>query len=101
MPSTAGVVLMSDESEPAQRPDSDDYDLLTYGEVGARIVEVLADERGRLAELRSAVPSDAAAIQAAQVRIAQLTEAAERYRHQADTAETFMRRFGLKPRSRV
>ena len=92
---------MSDGTDPAERPDSDDYDLLTYGEVEARLAELVREERGRLAGLESAEPPDTEEIAAARKRITQLAEAAERYRHQAETAETFMRRFGLRPRTRA
>lgn len=91
---------MTEEREMAERPDTEDYDLLTYGEVGARMSESLAGEQRALRELRSAAAPDPAAIKAAEARIAQLTEAAARYRDQSRTAEAFMRRFGLPPRRR-
>jgi hypothetical protein len=87
--------------EPAvvERPEDEDYDLLTYGEVAARLAEVIAAERGHLAELQAAVPPDAAAVGAQETRIAELVAARERYERQAASAETFMKRFGLAPRS--
>jgi uncharacterized small protein (DUF1192 family) len=84
---------------PESRPeDEDDYDLLTYGEVAARISEVLTEERAHLAELRAAAPADETAIAALQARIAELVAGRERYANQRATSEAFLRRFGLAPR---
>jgi hypothetical protein len=89
-----------DDPELVQRPDSDDYDLLTYGEVAARMSELLASETSALVALQAAPEPDAQAIEVLQARIAQLTESKLRYEHQAETATTFMKRFGLAPRPR-
>jgi hypothetical protein len=83
-----------------ERPEDDDYDLLTYGEVAARLSEVLAVERQQLTALQAKPEPDAAAIAAAQARIAELIAGRERYADQAATAEAFIRRFGLTPRKR-
>jgi hypothetical protein len=83
-----------------ERPDDEDYDLLTYGEVAARLSEVLAEERQLLAELKAATTPDAAAIASQEKRIADLVAGRERYEHQAETAEMFVKRFGLSPRRR-
>jgi hypothetical protein len=91
---------MADEHEPAVRPETDDYDLLTYGEVAARMSELLASESQALEELRAGSDPDPAAIQLLELRIAQLTEGRARYQRQSVTAETFMKRFGLPPRPR-
>ena len=80
--------------------DEDDYDLLTYSEVAARLAEVLAEEREQLARMQAAEPRDTTAIEAQQARISQLVEGRERYEKQAITAEMFMERFGLTPRGR-
>jgi hypothetical protein len=89
-----------DDPELVERPDSDDYDLLTYGEVAARMSELLASETTTLAALRAAPNPDAAAIELLEGRIAQLTASKLRYEHQSETAATFMQRFGLPPRPR-
>jgi hypothetical protein len=86
--------------DPAERPDSDDYDLLTYGEVAARIDTVVRSETALLSELKSAPEPDEAAIEELEARIAELSANGDRYRVQAQTAETFMKRFGLAPRPR-
>lgn len=93
--------MSADESAPVQRPEDDDYDLLTYGEVAARISEVLAEERQLLGQLRAATPPDDAAIAAQQARIDELVAGRERYKQQRTTAEAFMRRFGLTPRNKA
>lgn len=82
----------------AERPDDDDYDLLTYGEAAARIVELLAVERERLAELEAAGEPDADAIERQRARIVLLEQGDAHYKDQRQTAETFLRRFGLNPR---
>jgi len=72
--------------EPAPRPDDDDYDLLTYGEAGARLVENIAAERRRLDDLRAGPATGdtegaaalAAAIAAAEARVAALEDARAR-----------------------
>jgi hypothetical protein len=90
----------ADQPEPVERPADDDYDLLTYGEVAARLAEVLAAEQSALDTLRAAAPPDPVAIAAQQARIAELTAGRARYEEQATTSETFMKRFGLAPRPR-
>lgn len=91
---------MSADQPTVERPDDDDYDLLTYGEVAARLAEVLSEERRRLADLQAQPAPDAKAITAQQSRIAELVAGRERYAHQAETAEMFIKRFGLTPRRR-
>ena len=76
------------------REDEDDHDLLTYGEVGARLHEEIAKEQARLATLSG----DGAA--AVRDRIAALTDAAERYREHRINANTYERFFGFAPRAR-
>jgi hypothetical protein len=59
------------DEEHVERPEDDDYDLLTFGEAGARLQEEVNRERRRLRELedRSAGgPSDELATQIASVR---------------------------------
>jgi hypothetical protein len=92
--------VSTDEPQIVERPEDEDYDLLTYGEVAARLSEVLAEERQRLDDLRAAVPSDPSAVAVQEARIAGLIAGRDRYAQQAATAETFMRRFGLQPRAR-
>jgi hypothetical protein len=92
--------VSTEEPTAAHRPDDEDYDLLTYGEVAARLAELLAEERRRLADLQAASPPDAPLIATQEARIAELVAGRERYEHQAATAEMFVKRFGLTPRKR-
>jgi hypothetical protein len=90
--------MRTDEPPVVHRDEDEDYDLLTYSEVVARISEVLAEEHRRLRQLREADPPDERAIAGQQARIDTLLAGRTRYEHQHETAEVFMRRFGLAPR---
>ena len=76
------------------RPESDDYDLLTFGEVAARLTEELAESTAQLARARAQTPPDAGEITRLDSRIALLRESGDRYRQEQRTNETFSRRFG-------
>ena len=89
-----------EEPDLVARPEDEDYDLLTYGEVAARLSEVIAEERRQLADLQAATPPDPALVAAQDARIADLLAARQRYAEQAETAEAFVKRFGLPPRPR-
>ena len=61
------------------RPDDDDYDLLTFGEAGARLTEEVVKLERRIDAMRRAdAPADQLA--AAERRLGVLREAAERNR---------------------
>ena len=96
---TEEAAVSADGPEPTERPEADDYDLLTYGEVAARMSEVLAGESKALTDLRAAPDPDPHAIALLEARIAELTESKQRYEQQKATAATFIERFGLTPRS--
>jgi hypothetical protein len=91
--------MSSEKPDPVGRAEDDDYDVLTYGEVVARISEVLAEEQRLLQQLRAATPPDERAIAVQQTRIDTLLAGRERYERQHETAEVFMKRFGLAPRA--
>lgn len=76
------------------RPETDDYDLLTFGEVAARIDEELAQMATELERARAAPRPDAGRIQALEERMAHLKGSGERYRREGHTNEFFKRRFG-------
>ena len=78
------------------REEEDDQDLLTFGEVRARVSEELDRERVRLADLERVGASEAM-LAAARRRIEQLTAAAERNSRGASRA-TFVDFFGFEPR---
>lgn len=77
-----------------QRPDTDDYDLLTFGEVAARLSEELSAQIGELEELRLQPDSDPEEVRRMEQRIDGLKASAQRYRQQQRTSEIFARRFG-------
>jgi hypothetical protein len=87
---------MVDEPE-VERPDDDDYDLLTYGEANARLRTEIAKEQRRLAELQSSGAADTE-IAAARRRVTDLTEAAERQVAAQREAADFARYFGIDPK---
>jgi hypothetical protein len=68
-----------DDDVMVERPEDDDYDLLTFGEAGARLSEEIIKLERRLAAMRS---EDATAEQlaAAERRLEALREAAHRNR---------------------
>jgi hypothetical protein len=88
---------MTDEA-PVERPDDDDYDLLTYGEAGARLAEEIA--RGKQA-LRDLEAADAGADQlaATRARIADLEAAVTRQKAAALDTKDFQRFFGYDPKA--
>ena len=85
--------------QPVVRPDSDDYDLLTFGEVAARLAEELASEQDALNQLLLQVHPDSRRIRLIEERIALLTASEARYREQAHTNTSYSRRFGTTPTS--
>jgi hypothetical protein len=86
---------ISDSADPTpSRPETDDYDLLTYGEVAARLAELLAAERGALARLGREPQPDPAEVSRLEKRISLLTASESRYRELQSKKDVFMRRFG-------
>jgi hypothetical protein len=82
---------------PAERPDADDYDLLTFGEAGARLVEEIGRERRRLDQL-TAAGADSGELASGCQRIGDLQEAAGRQQAAAAELADFQRFFGYDPR---
>jgi hypothetical protein len=88
------------QDEPLVQRDetADDHDLLTYGEVGARISENLAEEQQRLTTLREqlatsdadATTSLAADVQRAEARIAALRAVRDRVQPDKDALHAFL-----------
>lgn len=77
-----------------QRPDSDDYDLLTFGEVAARLSEELASAAAELERARNSAPADPDRVRVLEERIRLLQTSKDRYRREEHSNETFTRRFG-------
>ncbi|MEB3031188.1 hypothetical protein [[Mycobacterium] nativiensis] len=96
---TAAEPAAGGEQVVGQRPDSDDYDLLTFGEVAARLSEELATATAELERARNAATADPAKIRAMEERIRLLQTSKDRYRREELSNETFSRRFDslLKP----
>lgn len=87
------------DSGAVERPDSDDYDLLTFGEVAARLSEVLSSERRALEREESQSAPDGDEIRRLQRRIELLTDSVRRYERHQSTNEVFMNRFGFIDRA--
>lgn len=89
------------EQEPEEtvlaREDEDDYDLLTYGEAGARVTGEIAAEKARLGEwdARLAAGEDVSVEREKSARrLELLRDAARRNARQPITDENFERFFG-------
>lgn len=85
------------------REDEDDYDLLTYGEVGARVTQEIADLKARIAELErlgADAPGGDEQLGAATKRLGLLRDAADRNRRQPINQENFEKFFGYKGTAR-
>ena len=76
------------------RPETDDYDLLTFGEVAARLSEELAEATAELDSLRNEARPDAERVRRVEQRIALLKSSGDRYRQEERTNASFNRRFG-------
>lgn len=76
------------------RPETADYDLLTFGEVRARFAELLATERGALSRLMRERQPDPAEVSRLEERISLLAASETRYRELQNTKDAFVRRFG-------
>lgn len=76
------------------RPETDDYDLLTFGEVAARLAEELAEVATDLDRVRGEPQPDTERIRHLEERMALLKASSERYRREGHTNEFFKRRFG-------
>jgi hypothetical protein len=86
------------EPELVSRDESqDDYDLLTYREVAARLSEEIVAESQRIAEFEAS-GADPKALEESKRRLASLQASTHRYEQHAKTADVFMQRFGLRPR---
>ena len=89
---------MTDEI-PVERPEDDDYDLLTYGEAGARLAEEIRRKAAELADLEAS-GADHDAIAAVKQRIADLTSAVDRQRSAAAERADFTKFFGYDPKAK-
>jgi hypothetical protein len=83
----------------SERPEEDDYDLLTYGEAGARLTEEIRRQNRVLADLESS-GAPAADIAAVRKRIDDLKAAAKRQQEAAAERADFTKFFGYDPRQK-
>jgi hypothetical protein len=88
----------ADGDRSVERPDDDDYDLLTYGEAAARLAEEINAERHRLDELIARQDGPQREIDALCRRIQLLVDSDSRYRRNQQTADKFAKAFGVFPR---
>lgn len=79
------------------RPETDDYDLLTFGEVAARLAEVLAAETAELELLCRETNPDQARIRGVEQRIERLRTSQQRYSEEQRTNNAFTRRYAALP----
>ena len=81
------------------REDEDDYDLLTFGEVAARLSAEIRALAGEVSSLEAA-GDDPARLARARARLAQLRDAAARNSRQPISDENFTRFFGYEGKAR-
>jgi hypothetical protein len=79
------------------RPDDDDYDLLTFGEAGARLIEEIRRQRGRIESLLASGSESALVVDSAQKRLDLLLAA--QVRNAKPTAEELSARGFFSPRA--
>ena len=86
------------EPELVRRDESqDDYDLLTYREVAARLSEEILAESQRITDVEAS-GGDKKTLEESKRRLVLLQASKNRYERHAKTADVFMQRFGLRPR---
>jgi L-rhamnose isomerase len=88
------------EETAVERPDEDDYDLLTFGEAGARLEIEVRKMRAQVRELEAATPRDEPAVREAKARLSALEEGAERNRAQPINDANFEKFFGYPGKAR-
>jgi hypothetical protein len=88
------------DDEPLFRDDEDDYDLLTFGEAGARLDHEIRVLRARIEEIEQRQDPDQGELAAARTRLAALRDAAARNARQPITDENFTKFFGYEGRAR-
>jgi hypothetical protein len=84
------------DDEPLFRDDEDDYDLLTFGEAGARLDHEIRVLRARIEEIEQRQQPDQGELAAARTRLAALRDAAARNARQPITDENFTKFFGYE-----
>ncbi len=93
-------LLAREDDELLAREDEDDYDLLTFGEAGARLDHEIRVLRALIDEIEQRQPPDQGELAAARARLAALRDAAARNARQPITDENFTKFFGYEGRAR-
>ena len=90
---------MTDADPPTglRNEDDDDHDLLTYGEVGARLTEEIADQEARVNALTEQFGDSEPTVVEAATRLRLLQEATERNANSPANLQRFEAAFGYKP----
>lgn len=89
----------SEQDALLSRPEDDDHDLLTYGEVGARLSEEIQAEQDELAGWESRLAAGEQVLpelERCAARLASLRDALSRNRRQPITDDNFERFFGFR-----
>jgi hypothetical protein len=82
------------------REDEDDYDLLTFGEAGARLDHEIRSARARVGQLEESGTASAGDVDGARARLDALVDAARRNARQPINDENFQRFFGYEGKAR-
>jgi hypothetical protein len=82
------------------REDEDDYDLLTFGEAGARLDHEIRSARARVTQLEQSGTAPTGDIDGARARLDSLVDAARRNARQPINDENFQRFFGYEGKAR-
>jgi hypothetical protein len=88
------------DDKPLSREVEDDYDLLTFGEAGARLDHEIRVLRARVDEIEQHQPADEGELATARARLSALRDAAARNARQPITDENFTKFFGYEGRAR-
>jgi hypothetical protein len=95
-----GVSSAQADDQPLAREIEDDYDLLTFGEAGARLDHEIRALRAQVEEIEQRQPPDQGELAAARARLSALRDAAARNARQPITDENFTKFFGYEGRAR-
>lgn len=95
MPEPSGDVTAAG----ASREETDDYDLLTFGEVAVRLQDEIRALASRIASLEAA-GNETAELEQARARLSQLRDAVARNSRQPINDENFARFFGYEGKAR-
>ena len=88
------------DDEPLSRDDEDDYDLLTFGEAGARLDHEIRVLRTRIEDIEQRQQPDQGELAVTRARLAALRDAAARNARQPITDENFTKFFGYEGQAR-